>query len=99
MKAKNQGARNQHAAAWRAQRDMSMFEDRLSAPCPKCRTEMIYVAAVRHPISPTMRKTTFVCYCCNETRNYALSEEMDKAYVASHRDPLVNAEPEATLTT
>jgi hypothetical protein len=76
-----------------------MFENRLSAPCPKCRTEMMYVAALPHPKSPTMRKTTFVCYDCNQTRNYALSEEMAKAYVASHGDPLVNTEPEATLTT
>jgi hypothetical protein len=67
---------------------------------PNCRTEMIYVAALPHPNSPTMRKTTFVCYGCNQTRNYALSEEMDKAYVASHGDPLltINTEPEATLT-
>jgi hypothetical protein len=76
-----------------------MSEDRLSAPCPTCRTEMIYVAALPHPISPTMRRTTFVCYVCNQTRNYALSEEMDKAYVASHGDPLVNKESRATLTT
>jgi len=76
-----------------------MFENRLSAPCPKCRTEMMYVAALPHPKSPTMRKTTFVCYDCNQTRNYALSEEMDKAYVASHGDPLVNKESRATLTT
>lgn len=83
------------------QRDKSTFEDRLSAPCPKCRTEMIYVAALPHPKSPTMLKTTFVCYGCNQTRNYALSEEMAKAYVASHGDPLftVNTESQATPTT
>jgi len=48
-----------------------------------------------------MWKTTFVCYGCNQTRNYALSEEMAKAYVASHGDPLltVNTEPEETHTT
>jgi hypothetical protein len=65
-----------------------MFEDRLSAPCPKCRTEMFYVAALPHPKSPGMRKTTFVCYGCNQTRTYSLSDEMAKAYVASHGDPL-----------
>jgi hypothetical protein len=77
-----------------------MSEDRLSAPCPKCRTEMIYVVALPHPKSPSMRKTTFVCYGCHRTRNYALSEEMAKAYVVSHGDPLltVNTEPEVTLT-
>jgi hypothetical protein len=78
---------------------LSMSEDRLSAPCPKCHTEMIFVAALPHPKSPTMRKTTFVCYGCNQTRNYALSEEMANAYLASHGDPLlaVTTEPQVQL--
>jgi hypothetical protein len=48
-----------------------------------------------------MRKTIFVCYGCNQTRNYALSEEMANAYLASHGDPLVtvDTEAEATLST
>jgi hypothetical protein len=85
---------------WRAQRDMPMSEDRLSAPCPKCHTEMIYVAALPHSKSLTMRKTTFVCYSCKQTRSYALSEEMANAYLASHGDPLltVNTEDQLTLT-
>lgn len=82
------------AAACRVQRDMSMLDYRMSAPCPKCRTEMIYVAALLHPQSPAMRKTTFVCYGCNRTRNYALSEEMAKAYAASHGDPLLTVDTE-----
>jgi uncharacterized CHY-type Zn-finger protein len=49
-----------------------MSEDRLSAPCPRCHTEMIYVAALPHSKSLTMRKTTFVCYVCKQTRSYAL---------------------------
>ena len=65
-----------------------MLEDRLSAPCPKCHTEMIFVAALPHPQWPTMQKTTFVCYGCNQTRNYALGPEMAKAYATSHGDPL-----------
>jgi len=83
-----------------AQSDKSAFEDRLSARCPKCRTVMIYVAALPYPKSPTMLKTTFVCYACNQTRNYALSEEMANAYVTGYGDPLlsVNAEPPATPT-
>jgi len=62
---------------------------------------MIYVAALPHPKSPTMRKTTFACYGCMQTRSYALSEEMANAYVASHGDPLltVNAEPQETPVT
>jgi hypothetical protein len=77
-----------------------MSEDRLSAPCPKCRAEMIYVAALPHPQSPTMQKTTFVCYGCNQTRSYALGEGMAKAYAASHGDPLfaVSTEPQSDQT-
>jgi hypothetical protein len=78
-----------------------MFKDWQSTPCPKCRAEMTYVAALPLPESATMRKMTFVCYRCNQTRNYALSEDMAKAYVACHGDPLliVDAEPHGTLTT
>jgi hypothetical protein len=72
-----------------------MPNDRLSAPCPKCHNEMIYVANLPHPKSPTMRKTTFVCYNCNQTRSYALSEEMANAYHASHGDPLHAVEADA----
>ena len=74
---------------------------RLSAPCPKCHAEMIYVADLPHPKAPNMRKTTFVCYGCNQTRSYALSDEMAKAYLASHGDPLhaVAPEPAATAAT
>ena len=54
--------------------------DSLSAACPKCRTEMIYVTSLPHPHAPTMRRTTFVCYGCNQTRSYSLSGDMAKAY-------------------
>jgi len=52
----------------------------LTAPCPKCHTEMIYVTHLPHPLAPQMQLTTFVCYPCNQTRNYALSMEMAFAY-------------------
>ena len=80
---------------------MPMPEDRLSAPCPKCHTQMIYVATLPHPRSPAMQQTTFVCYGCNQTRNYALSEDMAKAYADSHGDPFstLSTERQAMLTT
>jgi transposase-like protein len=49
-------------------------------PCPKCRSEMIFVTAVPHPKAPEMRQATFVCYPCNRTWNYALSPEMVAAF-------------------
>jgi hypothetical protein len=56
----------------------------LSAPCPKCRVEMIYVTALPHPKASGMQKATFVCYGCNQTRSYVLSIDMAKLYAASH---------------
>jgi transposase-like protein len=53
------------------------------AVCPKCHSEMIYVTAMPHPRAPEMQQTTFVCYPCNRTWNYALSAGMAAAYAAS----------------
>lgn len=50
------------------------------AICPKCRGGMVYVTAMPHPRAPQMQQTTFVCYPCNRTWNYALSSEMAAAY-------------------
>jgi RNase P subunit RPR2 len=61
-----------------------MMAEDLSAPCPKCHTEMTFVTAMSHPNSPEMQRTTFVCYSCNQTRSYALSVEMANAYAATH---------------
>jgi hypothetical protein len=56
----------------------------LAAACPKCSTEMIFVTSLPHPRAPaTMRRTTFVCYGCNQTRGYSLSVEMAEAYAAA----------------
>ena len=54
----------------------------LTAPCPKCRADMVYVTALRHPHAPEMRRTVFLCAPCNQTRNYSLSAAMAEAYAA-----------------
>jgi hypothetical protein len=41
-------------------------------PCPKCRSGMIHVSITPHPINPGMRRNTFVCRICNQTRTYML---------------------------
>jgi hypothetical protein len=57
------------------------------AQCQKCRSAMVYVTAMPHPTARTMRRTTFVCYTCRETRTYMLSSFMADAYAAvSGRD-------------
>ena len=41
-------------------------------PCPKCRAGMVHVSITPHPINPGMRRNTFVCRTCNQTRTYML---------------------------
>jgi hypothetical protein len=53
---------------------------------------MSYVTAMPHPTARQMRRTTFVCYTCGQTRNYMLSALMADAYAASRRDVKVNPE-------
>ena len=55
----------------------------MTAPCPKCRTEMICVTTMPHPRAPEMQRTTFACYGCNQTRSYSLSATMAEAYAAA----------------
>ena len=63
----------------------------LAATCPKCNAEMIFVTALPHPHAPTtMRRTTFVCYACNQTRSYSLSVDMAEAYAAASGEPAAN---------
>ena len=57
---------------------------------------MVYVTAMPHPTVRHMRKTTFVCYTCHQTRSYMLSSLMADAYAAvSGRDAKVVAEKRA----
>jgi RNase P subunit RPR2 len=50
--------------------------------CPKCRHVLLYAAALPHPKSPQMRKTTFVCSPCNRTWTYPLATEVADLYAA-----------------
>jgi transposase-like protein len=68
-------------------------EQAMSAPCPKCRSEMIFVTSLPHPRSPQMQRTTFVCYNCNQTRSYSLSTAMAKAYELAVPRPTEDLHP------
>jgi RNase P subunit RPR2 len=63
--------------------------EELSAPCPKCHNEMIYVTALPHPKAPQMQRTTFVCQGCNQIRSYTLTTEMAAAYATICAPPTV----------
>jgi len=44
-------------------------------PCPKCKTGMILAAITPHPIAAQMRRHTFLCVQCNQTKTYVLPAE------------------------
>ncbi len=54
----------------------------MTAQCPKCREQLLYVTSVPHPKAPDMQRTTFVCSPCNRTWSYALSPAMAEGYAA-----------------
>ena len=43
-----------------------------TAPCPKCGTIMLLAAITPHPIAAHMKRHTFLCATCNQTRTYML---------------------------
>ena len=43
-----------------------------TAPCPKCATTMVLAAITPHPIVPQMKRHTFLCATCNQTKTYML---------------------------
>jgi predicted RNA-binding Zn-ribbon protein involved in translation (DUF1610 family) len=43
-----------------------------TAPCPKCGTVMVLAAITPHPLAPQMKRHTFLCATCNQTKTYML---------------------------
>ncbi len=43
-----------------------------TAPCPKCGTTMLLAAVTPHPIAAHMKRHTFLCAKCNQTKTYML---------------------------
>jgi DNA-directed RNA polymerase subunit M/transcription elongation factor TFIIS len=63
--------------------ETELKNEAMTAQCPKCREQLLYVTSVPHPKAPEMHRTTFVCYSCNRTWSYALSPAMAGAYAAA----------------
>jgi len=53
---------------------------------------MIYVTAMPHRTVHEMRRTTFVCYTCRQTRNYTLAALMADAYAAARAPEKIGPE-------
>jgi C4-type Zn-finger protein len=56
-----------------------------TAPCPKCRADMVLVVVTPHPIAPEMERHTYLCRPCNQTKTYVLP--------GSNRNPASDKRP------
>jgi hypothetical protein len=43
-----------------------------TAPCPKCRADMVLAVVTPHPVAPQLGKHTYLCARCNQTKTYIL---------------------------
>jgi hypothetical protein len=55
-----------------------------TAPCPKCRSDMVLAVITPHPVAPQLGKHTYLCVKCNQTRAYILPT--DGTVEAGHAD-------------
>jgi hypothetical protein len=64
--------------------------DETTAPCPKCRSDMVLAAITPHPAAPQLARHTYLCASCNQTKTYILPVA---AVAAEARDPADRDEP------
>jgi hypothetical protein len=43
-----------------------------TAPCPKCRKDMVLAVVIPHPIALQLARHTYLCANCNQTKTYIL---------------------------
>jgi hypothetical protein len=43
-----------------------------TAPCPKCRADMVLAVVIPHPVASQLAKHTYLCSNCNQTKTYIL---------------------------
>ena len=43
-----------------------------TAPCPRCRNDMVLAVVIPHPISSELARHTYLCGNCNQTKTYIL---------------------------
>jgi hypothetical protein len=58
-----------------------------TAPCPKCRTDMVLAVIVPHPVAPQLGKHTYLCARCNQTKTYILPTDSAQAEVDHSAPP------------
>jgi hypothetical protein len=58
-----------------------------TAPCPKCRTDMILAVVIPHPVASQLAKHTYLCANCNQTKTYILPAAPPAASDEGSADP------------
>ena len=61
-----------------------------TAPCPKCRADMVLAVVTPHPIAPQLGRHTYLCTRCNQTKTYILPTPSAEAEV-DHTEPADNS--------
>jgi hypothetical protein len=46
--------------------------DAATAPCPKCKRDMVLAAITPHPVALQLARHTYLCATCNQTKTYIL---------------------------
>ena len=58
-----------------------------TAPCPKCRADMVLAVVIAHPVASQLAKHTYLCAQCNQTKSYILPVAPAGASDAGGGDP------------
>jgi len=64
-----------------------------TAPCPRCRKDMVLAVVIPHPISPELARHTYLCGECNQTKTYILPVSPSADRAAASADPDRTAAP------
>jgi hypothetical protein len=59
-----------------------------TAPCPKCRQDMVLAVVIPHPVARQLARHTFLCASCNQTKTYilAVGSPADAAEASANSD-------------
>jgi hypothetical protein len=63
-----------------------------TAPCPRCRQDMVLAVVIPHPVAVQLARHTYLCGNCNQTKTYILP-------VAEPADGGANGDPDRTTMT
>ena len=58
-----------------------------TAPCPKCRKDMVLAVVIPHPVAHQLAKHTYLCVNCNQTKTYILPVASTADCVDADLDP------------